>query len=135
VRWTWHQQFIWHYSSQSKHSANFSVQGDGTGATYLVAASLGKNANMTTTAGDATTHSMIVSLILIILMVLIPFLLHLTVKLDKQIKRNEAILLRLDEKEKKHPYREGFGRSEWDPRPGYQAHIAQDGNAGQIPGS
>jgi uncharacterized membrane protein len=43
----------------------------------------------------------IVSLILIILMMLIPFVLHLTVKLDKQIKRNEAILLRLEEKEKK----------------------------------
>jgi len=28
VRWTWHQQFIWHYSSQGKHPANFSVQGD-----------------------------------------------------------------------------------------------------------
>ena len=43
----------------------------------------------------------IVSLILIILLVLIPFVLHLSIKLDKQIKRNEAILLRLDEKEKK----------------------------------
>ena len=32
---------------------------------------------------------------------LIPFVLHLTVKLDRQIKRNEAILQRLDEKEKK----------------------------------
>ena len=44
---------------------------------------------------------MIVSLILIILLALIPFVLHLTVKLDRQIKRNEAILQRLDEKEKK----------------------------------
>ena len=43
----------------------------------------------------------IVSLILIILLALIPFVLHLTVKLDRQIKRNEAILQRLDEKEKK----------------------------------
>ena len=43
----------------------------------------------------------IVSLILIILLFLIPFTLHLTVRLDKQIKRNEALLLRLDEKEKK----------------------------------
>ena len=40
-------------------------------------------------------------MILIILLFLIPFTLHLTVRLDKQIKRNEALILRLDEKEKK----------------------------------
>ena len=54
---------------------------------------------------------MIVSLILIILLVLIPFVLHLTVKLDRQIKRNEAILQRLDEKEKKN------GKARIDPKP------------------
>jgi len=43
----------------------------------------------------------IVSLILIILLFLIPFVLHLTVRLDTQLKRNEALILRLDEKEKK----------------------------------
>ena len=53
----------------------------------------------------------IVSLILIILLVLLPFVLHLTVKLDKQIKRNEAILQRLDEKEKKN------GKARIDPKP------------------
>ena len=53
----------------------------------------------------------IVSLILIILLVLIPFVLHLTVKLDRQIKHNEAILQRLDEKEKKN------GKARIDPKP------------------
>lgn len=43
----------------------------------------------------------IVSLILIILLFLIPFVLHLTVRLDAQIKRNEVLIQRLDEKEKK----------------------------------
>ena len=53
----------------------------------------------------------IVSLILIILLALIPFVLHLTVKLDRQIKRNEAILQRLDEKEKKN------AKARIDPKP------------------
>ena len=43
----------------------------------------------------------IVSLILIILMVLIPLAIYQTMKIDKQIRKNEALLLRLEEKEKK----------------------------------
>ena len=45
--------------------------------------------------------AVIVSLILIILLLLIPFVLHLTVKLDTQIKRNEVLVQRLEEKEKR----------------------------------
>jgi len=44
----------------------------------------------------------IVSLILIILMILIPLAIYQTMKIDKQIRKNEALLLRLDEKEKKN---------------------------------
>ena len=44
----------------------------------------------------------IVSLILIILMILIPLAIYQTIKIDKQIRKNEALLLRLDEKEKKN---------------------------------
>ena len=60
---------------------------------------------------EFTYWVVIVSLILIILLVLIPFVLHLTVKLDRQIKHNEAILQRLDEKEKKN------AKARIDPKP------------------
>ena len=44
----------------------------------------------------------IVSLILIILMILIPLAIYQTMKIDKQIRKNEALLLRLEDKEKKN---------------------------------
>ena len=53
----------------------------------------------------------IVSLILLILLFLIPFVLHLTVRLDTQIKRNEALVQRLEEKEKSN------AKARTDPKP------------------
>ena len=53
----------------------------------------------------------IVSLILLILLFLIPFVLHLTVRLDTQIKRNEALVQRLEEKEKAN------AKARTDPKP------------------
>jgi len=44
----------------------------------------------------------IVSLIVVILMCLIPLAVYQTIKIDKQIRKNEALLLRLEEKEKKN---------------------------------
>lgn len=35
-------------------------------------------------------------------MILIPLAIYQTMKIDKQIRKNEALLLRLDEKEKKN---------------------------------
>lgn len=50
-------------------------------------------------------------MILLILLFLIPFVLHLTVRLDTQIKRNEALVQRLEEKEKAN------AKARTDPKP------------------